>query len=143
MTCQGKSGRNLEGGPETERSSFDSGIRGAHNDMSRKGILFEEKVKGGFQFLLRHTPGDEGSLGKIVGDQGLPDPADRSRLKHGPDACEDGIKGLSRLFGNFGKGILMESGYLILRDGKNGGVNGIVVLDGKHGKGKAVKSEKE
>ena len=131
MIREGESCRNLQRCPEAEGPALDPCIRGADNNVTGEWILLEEEVERLIEPSFGNPPGDQRPLGKIVGNQWLADTPDRSSLQHGTDPCDHGLQRLARLLRDNGEGILVESRYLVLGDGEDGRVDGVVVLDWK------------
>ena len=102
--------------------------------MAGEGILAEHEFKGGIELFGGNFPRHEGAFGEICGEKGLTDAADRSGFDHGTDALENGWQVHATEAGNFLKGFARKTGNLVFGDGKDAGVDGVVVLGRNHWK---------
>lgn len=134
MLIERLAGGHFQGRPELVGLTGDFGIRRADDDMAGERILTKHEFKGGIELFGGHFPSHEGAFGEIRGEKRLADAADRSGFNHGADALEDGWQVHATETGNFLKGFARKTGNLVFGDGKDAGVDGVVVLGRNHWK---------
>ncbi len=120
-------------GPEPVAGAGDLGIRGAYDHVARKRIFLGHEVEGLIQFFLRDPPSDQGTVGELRRKQGLAHPADHSGGDHGAGALQDGSQVHTGLFRDHVEGMAVETGDQVFRNGEDGGIHGIGMLDGDGG----------
>lgn len=134
MLIERLAGGHFQGCPEFVSLAGDFGIRRADDDMPGEGILAEHELKGGFKLFGGHFPSHESALGEIRGEKRLADTADRSSFDHGADTLQNNGQLDTAQSGNFLKRFAGKTGNLVFGDGKDAGVDGIVVLGRDHWK---------
>ena len=132
MLIERLAGGHFQGCPEFVSLAGDFSISRADDDMTREGILAEHELKGGFELFGRHFPSHESALGEIRGEKRLADTADRSSFDHGADTLQNNGQLDTAQSGNFLKRFAGKTGNLVFGDGKDTGVDGIVVLGRDH-----------
>jgi len=132
MLIERLTGGHFQCRPEFVGFAGDFGIRRTDDDMAGEGVLAKHEFEGGIKFFGGNFPRYKGALSEIGGKKGLADAADRSSLDHGADAFENGWQVHATETRNFQKWLPGKTGNLVFGNGKDAGVDGVVVLSRNH-----------
>src|SRR5438034_9795504 len=95
--------------------------------MTRKRIALEHPIEGIVDLIRRNFPRDEGAIGKIGSEQGLPDAANSACAQHCHDMGRHNTDIQARTPRNFFERLRYDSSALVLRSSENLRANWIVL----------------
>jgi hypothetical protein len=134
VMVQGKSARDFQRRPEFVFRAGRNRIGGTQNDVAGERVALRHEIERRVDPFRRDFPGDERPVGKVSGQQCLPDPADGSRFQHRCNARHHRIDRHAGAPGNFLERFPNEPVDLVFRNGEDLRVGRIVVFHRQHGR---------
>ena len=94
--------------------------------MAGERVALEHEVERLVQTLLGHLPGDQRALREVRREERLADAAYRPRCEQCPHAFDYGFDGDAGAARDLAEGVSLEALELVLGDGEDGGVYGVI-----------------